>query len=555
MKYYLLIFLLFGMANLSFSQQKVGEGQIELIKAENLEVKNGLRYIKSGKNTPRVVFKRDSSYLYCDVAIQNPETKSVNAYGKVVIEEASGAVISADTLLYNNTTNVAEFRSNVVLVDSTTTLTTSQLFYDLNVSSGYYLVGGKVQDNGNVLTSKKGYYRSANQSIAFKGDVVLDDTQNARTLETDTLTYYTETKDAFFHAATKITSKEGVLNAGKGKYNTETTVTTFEENATADSEDYILKGQHMFSDRDSDQNIVKGDVELYSKKEFATAYGDQLIYKEQSGWSKIFGGDEKYALMKRPFGEEDTLFLAADTILTINDTINNIRQLHAYYGVKLLTGQMQGTCDSLVYDYNDSTITLFQDPIMWSAQNQIKAENIKAFLSNNNIDSLHLTSQSFIIQKDTLENYNQIKGRNMIAYFNKSDLSMLDVNGNCQTLYFMLEADTITVGMNKVDCGKMLMTFGDSSRLENISFNKSAEGKFIPMHELLEPDTRLKDFRLRFNERPEKAIIVSRKREVEVPGEEEEKNNEPQKAKPLKGDLNQEKNPNQNRVLKAVKPK
>ncbi|CAN0528201.1 unnamed protein product, partial [Scytosiphon promiscuus] len=182
------------------------------------------------------------------------------------------------------------------------------------------------------------------------------------------------TKDAFFHAATKITSKEGILNAEKGKYNTETTVTTFEENATADSEDYILKGQHMFSDRETDQNVVKGDVELYSKKEFATAYGDQLIYKEQSGWSKIFVGKEKYALMKMPFGEKDTLYLAADTILTINDTINNIRQLHAYYGVKLITGQMQGTCDSLVYDYNDSTITLFQDPIMWSAQNQIKAD-------------------------------------------------------------------------------------------------------------------------------------------------------------------------------------
>ncbi|CAN0522561.1 unnamed protein product, partial [Scytosiphon promiscuus] len=164
------------------------------------------------------------------------------------------------------------------------------------------------------------------------------------------------------------------------------------------------------------------------------------------------------------------------------------------------------------------------------------------------------TFQSFIIQRDTLENYNQIKGRNMIAYFNQSDIAKLDVNGNCQTLYFMLESDTITVGMNKVDCGKMLMNFGDSSRLENISLNKAAEGKFIPMHELLEPDTRLKNFRLRFNERPEKAIVVSRKRIVESPIEEEEEN-DPKKAKPLKGDLNLEKNPTKKRTLKTVKPK
>ena len=61
MRWHFLLVLIFGIVHFSIAQKQVGEGQIELIKAEDLEVKNGLRYIKSGKNTPRVVFKRDGS--------------------------------------------------------------------------------------------------------------------------------------------------------------------------------------------------------------------------------------------------------------------------------------------------------------------------------------------------------------------------------------------------------------------------------------------------------------------------------------------------------------
>ena len=56
---------------------------------------------------------------------------------------------------------------------------------------------------------------------------------------------------------------------------------------------------------------------------------------------------------------------------------------------------------------------MFMDPILWNNEQQIKADHIKAFISNNEVDSLILTDNSFLIQEDTLGNYNQIYCKNM----------------------------------------------------------------------------------------------------------------------------------------------
>ena len=513
------------------AQQKLGDGKIELIQSETLEVKNGLRYILPGPNS-QVIFFRDSTYMYCDLAIQNPKSKNVEAFGNVLIKEKKGAILKGDTLYYNNSTNIAEVHGNVVLVDSTTTLHSNELFYNLTTRNAYYYSGGKVIDNGSILTSKKGNYFAASQAITFKGDVVLQDTVKNQDLYTDTLTYFTPTKDAFFHTETKIVTEDGNLIAERGSYNTNTGVTNFEGKVNLDSEDYTLVGDRMFSDRNKDLNIVKGNVYLLSKQENAIALGDHLIYRENYGNSKIFARDGKYAVMKRPFGDSDSLFLAADTLLTINDTINNIRQLHAYYDVKLFSNQLLGKCDSLIYDYNDSTITMFRDPILWKDQQQIKADLIEAYIANNEIDSIVLTDNSFVIQQDTLGNYNQIKGRDMVARFINSDIRRLNVNGNCQTIYFALEADTLTMGMNKIDCSAMVMYFADSSKLEKMSFKKTVDAMFVPPHEIEEPETRLKGFKLRFTEKPDKAIFVTRKKIAIESSEDDETEDLPKNLPP-----------------------
>jgi hypothetical protein len=82
------------------------------------------------------------------------------------------------------------------------------------------------------------------------------------------------------------------------------------------------------------------------------------------------------------------------------------------------------------------------------------------------------------------------------------------VNGNAESLYYVLEKDTITMGLNFIKCSEMFMHFNDSSKLQEILFTKQPEGRFIPPHEIKDADNRLADFAWRISEKPEKGEVL-----------------------------------------------
>ena len=120
---------------------------------------------------------------------------------------------------------------------------------------------------------------------------------------------------------------------------------------------------------------------------------------------------------------------------------------------------------------------------------------------------MNMNVNSFIISKDSMRNYNQIKGRKMTALFDSSSITRVDVKGNGESIYFALENDSALVGMNKVACSDITIGFRNKA-LNTISFIKSPDAQFIPPHELQEPDKRLKGFAWREKERPTKGQVV-----------------------------------------------
>jgi hypothetical protein len=118
------------------------------------------------------------------------------------------------------------------------------------------------------------------------------------------------------------------------------------------------------------------------------------------------------------------------------------------------------------------------------------------------IDQMRLYANSFIAGKDTLLNYNQVKGRNMVGYFQGNKLKKVDVLGNAESLYFALEGDTSLTGMNKAVSSNMALRFGTDSKLQTISFLTNPDASFIPPHELKDEDKQLKGFQWREKERP-----------------------------------------------------
>ena len=85
-------------------------------------------------------------------------------------------------------------------------------------------------------------------------------------------------------------------------------------------------------------------------------------------------------------------------------------------------------------------------------------------------------------------------------------MSKLDVEGNGESLYFALENDTTIRGVNKLLCGRIIMSFREG-QVSSISHTIKPEASFTPTHLLEEGATSLSGFVWREEERPTLKMI------------------------------------------------
>jgi lipopolysaccharide export system protein LptA len=178
------------------------------------------------------------------------------------------------------------------------------------------------------------------------------------------------------------------------------------------------------------------------------------------------------------------------------DTIagnKNARLVLAYHHVRFYRKDFQGKCDSLAYWSKDSTIQFYTDPVLWSDKNQITARYIEMINKSKDPDEVHLNDDAFIIalEDDSLR-FNQIKGKNMIGYIRKNQLSKIDVLGNGQSNYYAKNEDGL-IGLNKAESSDITI-YMNEGKVKKIVFVKSPEGELKPMGEIQTTDKFLPGF-------------------------------------------------------------
>ncbi len=65
--------------------------------------------------------------------------------------------------------------------------------------------------------------------------------------------------------------------------------------------------------------------------------------------------------------------------------LKRLKGFGRFFKVRFYRFDLQGMCDSLVYEFNDSTISLYQEPILWSDENQLTAELIDIVTENSRL--------------------------------------------------------------------------------------------------------------------------------------------------------------------------
>jgi lipopolysaccharide assembly outer membrane protein LptD (OstA) len=324
--------------------------QVEIIKADSLVGQN-TPFMSVRKLMGNVALRQGTTLLYCNLAILNETTNILEAYGKVKIIQADTVTITGDTAYYFGNERKAKINGRVRLDDKTIILTTNKLDYDLNASMAYYNTGGKVIDKKSTLTSREAYYNTVTKLVNFKTNVkVLDKEGN---LTADSLRYSTLSKEAYFVAPTLIVNGKDTTYANPGsQYNTITKIANLKGRSTVKTDDYIMIADTMIYDPPTEIGVANGNIVFLSRKDKAILTGDKGRYSKRTGITRVFG----HALLKNIM-DDDTLFLNADTLVSLDNKETKVKKMYAYKHVLMYKSDMAGKCDSLSYIRNPSSGT------------------------------------------------------------------------------------------------------------------------------------------------------------------------------------------------------
>lgn len=457
--------------------------------------------------------------FFCDSAIYNKNTRIVEAFGNIHINDADSVHTYSDYLLYHADTKLATLKNHAKLTDGKTTLFTDQLEYDANQKIGQYYNGGRVLNNQSVLTSKEGTYYGELKDVYFKKDVVLVDPKY--NLKSDSLLYNTTTEIATFITKTyiqdslkrNINTKEGYYdlknrNAYFGKRpvieDPKARTKTIADIIEADDNTGITKlmGRAVYIDSAQGVSMLANYIETHRDEETLFATQHPLMIIKQDNDSIYVTADTLFS------GRLSKLKLITDSLKAANDTIKGIvaidtktakndsadRYFHGYHHVRIYSDSLQAVADSMFYSGKDSIFKLFKDPIAWANNSQITGDTLYLYTKNKKPERLYVFENGFAVNKAGKDMYNQLRGNRLNGYFIEGNIDYMRAKGNAESVYYIMDEDSALVGINKVG-GDIIDLRFLNKELNKVVVISEPAGTMFPARQATEQDKLLRNFK------------------------------------------------------------
>lgn len=410
--------------------------------------------------------------LRADTLKFNTETQIATFLGPTVMRADSSQVYCEDGF-YDVENNLAEFRQNAQYIRGDQQATADIIRYD--GENGIYTLDGNAD-------FKEGDRREAT------GDIIRYDERNDITILEG---------DAFFRDSTQTITGETIRYDGKNKV-----YKTSGRSRIEDGPQILQANAVDYSESDS-LGVASGNVIWQDTSANITIQCDTAVYNQNTGYLKATGGTRGRPLLIS-LVDGDSLFMSADTLLSqAIDTLegDSNRLLLAYHDVRIYKSDMQGLCDSLSYNTADSLFRMFRSPIIWADTSQFTADTLLMALVDEQLDKIYLHNKSFILNSPDEVFFNQIKGKNIIAHFDSSQLYRMDVLGNAQSVYYPIDEEGGYVGVNKTICSEMQLNFANNA-VQDILFFTQPEGKLEPMGAVDHEAIKLEGFDWQVEPRP-----------------------------------------------------
>ena len=465
----------------------------------------------------RVKLFHEGALIESDKAYFYSKDNYFRAMGDVIFTQGDSLQMTCNTIEYDGKTKKAIAIGNVDLKKSDMTLKTEKLNLDRVNNKAFYNTKGVVVDSASTLTSQRGTYFMAENKYRFTSDVTILNPKYI--VNSEQLDYFTDLKQAYLYGNSKIKGENYTILCERGFYDMQREKGVFKENATLYYDDKIIKGDSLYFESEHDYASASKNVSIVDSLNNSIITGH---------YAEIFKAKDSAIITRRAMAinivDQDSLFIHADTLVATGPQEKRI--LRGYYDVRILKSDIRGRSDSLYLDQSIGLTKLLSrpltnqqeqifteadrngaNPVLWFGESQMSGDKI--FLLSNlvtrKLDSLKITGNIFIIEKDTLslDGYQQIKGGILNGAFKEGRLDNIVITKNTEMVYYLYnDEDLQLIGIDKTTCSALQMNFNDG-QIENITFLVSPNGDVYPEEELPLNDRTLKGFIWRITEKPE----------------------------------------------------
>ncbi len=485
-------------------------------------------YSKSMGDVQRLIghvkMRHDSAYFFCDSAYYYQKNNSFDAYQNVHIIVNDSVEIFSDLLNYDGDRRFAEFHDNVRLRDDSTMLYTKYLTYDRNLHLASYPDSATTVRGDKTLKSHYGFYRDRLKEFSFFENVEVYSPKYQ--MYTDTLFYNTGIEKMWFEGPTTIINKENILEGKHGYYLVNEDFVYLDKRPYMHNETQQMRADSIFYDRNKGLAQAYNQVDMIDTSYQVIMRGDYVEMWENKGFS--FATDSAYAIS---YDGGDSLYIHGDTLFMYFDKQKEeAEKLIARRNVRFFKSDMQGKCDTLTYLKADSIIQMRVAPVLWAEDSQLTGIDIDIKLKDQNVDWVLQKGNAFIISKDSIEGYNQIKGKDITSRFRNGNIHRVNVDGDkAETIYWIRDDDGGLIGIDVSNSATMVIEMEKQSVSIIKSFKEINETMY-PEKDLSESNRYLSGFKWHEEARPKDKNDIFRRVEVEMPKEAETFKETPKEA-------------------------
>lgn len=458
-------------------------------------IRNEVRYpgaLVLSKVENQVYFKHEGIEFWCDQAIHYEDDNFFKAFGNVRMRQGDTISMTSRYAEYNGNTQFAFASGNVNMRNPQSSLQTDTLFFDRVKQQAFYRSGGTVRDTASTLTSRVGRYFLEDNRYSFVSNVKLRNPQYV--INSAQLDFYSETGNAFFYGPTTIESETSTIYCERGFYDTRGDTGYFVKNSTINYENRVLEGDSLYFNRNTNFASATNHIKVTDTLNNSVVRGHYAeVYRDRDS---VFITKRAVAINVQ---EQDSVYIHSDTLMITGKPENRI--IRGFYDVRMFKSNMSGKSDSIHVQQTTGLTQMLGNPVIWSGNNQLTGDTIHLLnnVETEQLDSLKVYNNAFMIQQDSIEGFNQIKGKELYGLFEKNDLYQVDILKNTETLYYLRNDAGELIGINKTLSSSITVLL-EEQEVQEIIYYSSIDGNLFPEDELPANERELRGFRWRGDE-------------------------------------------------------